>query len=549
MIACLNPACHHSNPEAATVCEHCQITLRLCDRYRPTQLLGQGGFGRTFLAVDEGQVNHPACVIKQVWPTQFPDPDKIIELFHQEAQLLKELGCHPQIPQLLASVEQDDKLYVVQEYIDGQNLAQERTEVERFSPKQIQQLLAELLPVLGFIHQHQLLHRDIKPANIIRRSTDQQLVLVDFGAAKRLTGTAIAKTGTSIGSAEYIAPEQARGKAQFASDIYGLGVTCIHLLTGLSPFDLMDGDGQWIWESLCDQPIKPDLATVLNKMIAPAVSQRYGSVEDAIADLHTPAELKRSRLHQLVYGVGLIIKLFLASLLVSGGFGILLLLPKTSSPPSIPTAINTPQPSPLIPIPESPLPKIPTPVPATSAELKALENLILIANASGQYYQAHGQFLTDLSRPPALDQYTLQITKLGKQGLQVSGIPTTEKLRSFIILSWGGPSSASQNQPTSAKMQPSSNPLDDVGLFHLPNRNRSGKAAPHLVIANYCESLQPSQMPPPKADLPIRQPKTYKDWPCPEGYTFAFTATEIIGKLAATQSPSVLFQIPQSDQR
>ena len=549
MIDCLNPACHQANPESATVCKHCQTALRLCDRYRPTRLLGQGGFGRTFLAVDEGQANHPACVIKQVWPSQFPDPDKIVELFHQEAQLLKELGHHSQIPQLLASFEQDNKLYLIQDYIAGQNLAQERAEVERFSPSQVQQLLAEVLPVLSFIHRHQLLHRDIKPANIIRRSTDQQLVLVDFGAAKRLTGTAIAKTGTSIGSAEYIAPEQARGKAQFASDLYSLGVTCIHLLTGLSPFDLMDGDGVWIWESLCEQTMEPSLVTVLNKMIAPALSQRYGSVEDAIADLHTPTKSKQPSHNRLFLGAGL-----LGSLLL-GGF-LYLLFPQQSFPPSGPVGTNTPtHPSPAAtnppipsppPTPKPPSQKIPIPAPATSAELKAIENLIFIANASGKYYQVHGQFLTNFSRQPSLGQYTLQITKLGKHGLQVSGTPTTEKLRSFIILAWGGPSPTSSNQPTPAKTQPSSNPLDDLGLFHLPGLSQNGKAAPHIVVTNYCESLQPSQKLPPQADLPTPQPKTYKDWPCPEGYTFAFTALKVISKLAATQSPSVLFQVPTS---
>lgn len=543
MIDCLNPACHQANPESATVCKQCQTALRLCDRYRPTKLLGQGGFGRTFLAVDEGQANHPACVIKQVWPSQFPDPHQIVELFHQEAQLLKELGHHPQIPRLLASFEQDDALYLIQDYIAGQNLAQERSEVERFSPSQVQQLLAEVLPVLSFIHQHQLLHRDIKPANIIRRSTDQQLVLVDFGAAKRLTGTAIAKTGTSIGSAEYIAPEQARGKAQFASDLYSLGVTCIHLLTGLSPFDLMDGDGKWFWESLCEQTIEPSLVTVLNKMIAPALSQRYGRVEDAIADLHTPPKPKQPNHNRLLLGAGLL------GSLVLGGF-LYQLVPQTSSPPSDSVVINTPQPVPQdipqAPVPKPPSPAIPIPAPATSTELKAIENLIFIANASSQYYQAHGQFLTDLSRQPSLEQYTLKITKLGKHGLQVSGTPTTEKLRSFIILSWGGPSPTSQAQPTPSKTQPSNNPLDDLGLFLLPNQNPTGKIGPYLVVTNYCESLQPSQKPPPKANLPRQQPKTYKDWPCPEGYIFAFTATEIIGKLAATQSPSVLFQLPPS---
>lgn len=543
MIACLNPACNHSNSESAKVCEHCQTSLRLCDRYRPIRLLGQGGFGRTFLAVDEGEAHHPACVIKQVWPTQFPDPDKIVALFHQEAQLLQELGQHAQIPQLFASIEQDDALYLVQEYIEGQNLAQERAEVDRFSPPQIQRLLTELLPVLSFIHQHQLLHRDIKPANIIRRTTDQQLVLVDFGAAKRLTGTVIAKTGTSIGSAEYIAPEQARGKAQFASDLYSLGVTCIHLLTGLSPFDLMDGDGVWIWELLCNQTIEPSLVTVLNQMIAPALSQRYGNVEDAIADLYTPPKPKQPSHNRLLLGTGLL------GSLVLGGF-LYQLFPQTSSPPSDAVVINTPKPAPQdtpqAPVSKSPSPTISIPTPATSTELKAIENLIFIANTSGQYYQAHGQFLTDVSRQPSLDQYTLQITKLGKHGLQVSGTPTTEKLRSFIILAWGGPSPASPSNPTPANKQPSSNPLGDLSLSQLPNLNRSGKASPHIVVTNYCESLQPSQKLPPKADLPTPQPQTYQDWPCPEGYTFAFTALEVISKLASTQNPSVLFQVPPS---
>lgn len=142
---------------------------------------------------------------------------------------------------------------------------------------------------------------------------------------------------------------------------------------------------------------------------------------------------------------------------------------------------------------------------------------------------------------------TKQITKLGNHGLQVSGTPTIDKLRSFIILAWGGPYTASDIKATPAKTQPSSNPLDDLSLSHIPNQLPNVKVAPHIVVTNYCESLQPSQKLPPKADLPQQQPHTYKDWPCPEGYTFAFTALEVISKLAATQSPSVLFQLPPSD--
>ena len=101
--------------------------------------------------------------------------------------------------------------------------------------------------MLEFIHSKQVIHRDIKPENIIRRKKDNQLVLVDFGAAKYATMSALERTGTIIGSGCYVAPEQSVGKATFASDIYSLGVTCIHLLTGVEPFNLCDvTEGEWV---------------------------------------------------------------------------------------------------------------------------------------------------------------------------------------------------------------------------------------------------------------------------------------------------------------
>ena len=269
-------------------------------------------------------------------------------------------------------------------------------------------------------------------------------------------------------------------------------------------------------------------------------------MEDAIADLHTPAKPKQSDQTALVAALGLV------GALACGGF-LYLFLHQNSSPffspvaTHSPTSSTSPPPIPISPVPRSPSPIIPIPAPATSVELKALEHLILIANTSGKYYQAHGQFLTELSLNPSLDKYTLQITSLGNHGLQVSGTPTTGKLRSFIVLAWGGPYPTANLPTTPTKTQPSKSPLDDLGLFHLPNQLPNVKVSPHIVVTNYCESVQPSQTLPPKADLPIQQPKTYKDWSCPEGYTFAFTATKIMGKLAATQSPSVLFQLPPLD--
>lgn len=259
--------------------------------YRILRTIGQGGFGRTFLAEDTSAANRPRCVIKQFFPTR-NNSHQAAELFRLEAQRLKELGNHPQIPKLLEyfeSVGNQDNVadqYIAQEFIDGQNLEQELAQDGVFTEADIRSLLYELLPVLQFVHQHQVIHRDIKPSNIIRRG-DRQLALVDFGAAKYAASeTVLAKTGTSIGSAEYVAPEQAMGKAVFQSDLYSLGVTCIHLLTQIPPFDLMDyGEGGWIWRDYLRQPISSQLANILDKLLQRGTKRRYQSAAEVLADL------------------------------------------------------------------------------------------------------------------------------------------------------------------------------------------------------------------------------------------------------------------------
>ncbi|MBD1878574.1 serine/threonine-protein kinase, partial [Coleofasciculus sp. FACHB-T130] len=296
MSYCLNPACPNSqNPSDTKFCLTCGTKLLLKDRYRAIKPIGQGGFGRTFLAVDEDKPSKPRCVIKQFYPQAqgTSTVKKAIELFNQEAMRLDELGKHSQIPELLAYFTQDDRQYLVQEFIDGQNLAQELAQVGAFSESQICQLLNDLLSVLQFVHSQQVIHRDIKPENIIRRSRDRKLVLVDFGASKVATTNALNQTGTSIGSPEYVAPEQARGKASFASDIYSLGVTCIHLLTQRSPFDLYDiNEDAWIWRQYLISKVSDSLGKILDKMLQTAPSRRYQSVEEVLKDLNpSPAQV------------------------------------------------------------------------------------------------------------------------------------------------------------------------------------------------------------------------------------------------------------------
>jgi WD40 repeat protein len=304
MSYCLNLDCQKpQNPAKTNFCQSCGSTLLLGKRYRALKLIGQGGFGKTFLAIDEDKPSKPLCVIKQFFPrgagfTQGTNSiQKAVKLFDQEAQRLDQLGKHPQIPECLAYFTQGNRQYLVQEFIEGQTLAEILRTDGAFSERQIRGLLSSLLPVLEFIHTHNVIHRDIKPENIIRRppppppyqqgARQSQLVLVDFGAAKLATGTALALTGTVIGSAGYAAPEQARGKAFLTSDLYSLGVTCIHLLTEVDPFDLYsDSEDAWVWRDyLNNNPVSQQLGQILDKMLEKATSKRYQSATEILKDL------------------------------------------------------------------------------------------------------------------------------------------------------------------------------------------------------------------------------------------------------------------------
>ncbi|NET15606.1 MAG: protein kinase [Okeania sp. SIO1H6] len=299
MSYCLNSECRKPyNPSDHRFCQSCGAKLLLGDRYRTIKPIGQGGFGKTFLAVDEYKPSRPRCVIKQFFPQNSANAEKAAELFGREAIRLDELGQHPQIPELMAHFQQGEQQYLIQEFIDGQNLEQELVVNGVFTENQIQELLWDLLPVLEFVHERQVIHRDIKPENIIRRNSitlpdgrgeiKGQLVLVDFGASKVITESSLGQTGTMIGSAGYVAPEQLAGKAVPASDLYNLGVTCIYLLTQVAPFELFDVvEGKWVWRQYLQSNISKELGIIIDKLLAPNINQRYQSVEDVLKELES----------------------------------------------------------------------------------------------------------------------------------------------------------------------------------------------------------------------------------------------------------------------
>ncbi|WNC22869.1 MULTISPECIES: serine/threonine-protein kinase [unclassified Thermosynechococcus] len=297
MSYCLNPNCvKPENPDDVEVCQSCGSKLLLNDQYKAIKVLGRGGFGTTFLAIDTKLPGNPSCVIKQLRPAATAPHILAMarELFLREATTLGKVGNHPQLPRLLGYFENENEFYLIQEYVGGLTLQQE---VKRFGPKseeEVKQVLQEVLPILDYLHKNGVIHRDIKPANLIRRDIDNKLVLIDFGAVKDKVTQAMVEnapelstfTSFAVGTPMYAPPEQMAMRPIYASDIYALGVTCVYLLTGKSPKEIERDPhtGEWHWKRYVKN-ISPEFAALLDKMLEDSVKNRYQSAIDVLADL------------------------------------------------------------------------------------------------------------------------------------------------------------------------------------------------------------------------------------------------------------------------
>jgi serine/threonine protein kinase len=244
------------------------------------------------------QVFPEARILQETSQTKHSSFGELHRRFHLEAKQLAALGRHPQIPELLAVVDNDQGQFLIQEYIAGPNLDQ-LAQRQCFDEESVRRVLEDILPVLEFVHERQVIHRDVKPANILAPKKPAPLVLVDFGASKYIYEQALLeKTGTVIGSAGYVAPEQALGKAVFASDIFSLGVTCLHLLTGQHPFDLYSvSDDAWVWKTFVQTPVSKRFARVLDRMVKRRLKERYQTASEVLVDLRwsVPARVSSSQ--------------------------------------------------------------------------------------------------------------------------------------------------------------------------------------------------------------------------------------------------------------
>ncbi|HEY9299686.1 MAG TPA: serine/threonine-protein kinase [Phormidium sp.] len=263
----------------------------LGDRYKLKQQLGKNAGRQTWLAEDTLSESKQLVILKllAVSPqTQWQE----LKLFEREAQVLANLN-HPKIPQYLDyfSINQQANsglpwFCLVQNYIPGKSLQQLLKEGRKFTEIEVRSFAIQVLNTIIYLHELSppVLHRDIKPSNLIL-GEDYQIYLVDFGAVQD-KAKAEGVTFTVVGTNGYVPPEQLWGKAVPASDLYALGATLIHLLTGISPADL---SAQQMQIKFADKvQLNPSFTNWLEKLTAPAAEMRFNSATEALQALQKP---------------------------------------------------------------------------------------------------------------------------------------------------------------------------------------------------------------------------------------------------------------------
>ncbi len=307
----------HENPTGSRFCLNCgeklldvpinntiQAGQTLGDRYVIVRQLGQGGFGRTYLAEDVNRFRE-LCVLKEFSPqvqTAYV-LQKAEELFQREASVLYKLQ-HPQIPRFREifriNLVGKEYLFLVQDYVEGQTYSSlfnaRKQQGWRFTEAEVRQLMQQILPVLDYVHSMGVIHRDISPDNLMLRTVDQLPVLIDFGGVKQVVAAVASQyyesgavtappMPTLLGKVGFAPPEQMQtGLVSPHSDLYALAVTVLVLLTGKQPQELIDTHTlTWQWPQ--EVNVSPTLGQILDKMLSSRPGDRYQSARQILTAL------------------------------------------------------------------------------------------------------------------------------------------------------------------------------------------------------------------------------------------------------------------------
>lgn len=266
-------------------CPDCGSAPLLDGRYALLEVLGRGRAGITYKArcLTTGEL----VAVKEL-PLRAGDPAKRRELFEREAAILRQLH-HPAIPRFIEDFEagrgKSRGLYLVREYVEGRDLRSEMDR-HRYTPAEVLDIVDELLGVLAYLHglSPPVIHRDIKPANVLRRFSDRRLVLVDFGAVRDAIQDDDLGGSTVAGTFGYMAPEQFRGDALAATDLYGLGALAVCLLTRREPHTLLTPSGKLDW--VRHTRVEPTVTLLVNALLEADPLRRPRSAMHARSWLH-----------------------------------------------------------------------------------------------------------------------------------------------------------------------------------------------------------------------------------------------------------------------
>jgi eukaryotic-like serine/threonine-protein kinase len=264
------------------------LDRKLRMRYRITEHLVSTEFSDTYLAEDEDVPDRTLCAVKRLKSQSI----ETTNLFDRESRVLRKLGKHDRIPELLARFQEDGYFYLIVQFIEGQSLTQELIEGKPWKEHEVSALLQDILEILAFVHQNDVIHRDVHPDNLIRRAADGKIMLIDFGAVKEINllqnsrGQTRSQGGTHR---EYMPPEQVMGSPKLSSDIYAVGLLGIQALTGFSPKQLKVNPetGDLIWREKAQ--VSSQFACFLDNMVRYHFPQRYPSATEALQVLQNLA--------------------------------------------------------------------------------------------------------------------------------------------------------------------------------------------------------------------------------------------------------------------
>jgi serine/threonine protein kinase len=259
------------------------------------KILGKLGAGAMAVVYKAKQLSLNRTVAIKVLPKRFSENPEYVERFYKEGQAAGKLN-HNNIVQAIDVGEAAGYHYFVMEYVEGRTVADDLAAGNIFEEKDALEIIIQVAHALAHAHAHGLIHRDVKPKNIMI-SKDGVVKLADMGLAREITDIKLAETeaGKAYGTPYYIAPEQIRGKIDIdgRADIYGLGCTFYHMVTGQVPF--MADDSAEVMRKHLREPLTPPdhintsltagVSETIEVMVAKRRKNRYNNVEELLLDL------------------------------------------------------------------------------------------------------------------------------------------------------------------------------------------------------------------------------------------------------------------------